>query len=138
MKTPALLWLLLAATTAVPASAQDMPKVSGTPPERISQLTVYGKDPCPRSTGEEIIVCARVPEGERYRVPKPLRNKRKTDQPAMAWGARSLDLENVSRQGLPGSCNTGGSNGQTGCFQQFLAQARAERDLARREAKNIP
>jgi hypothetical protein len=126
-------FLLLLAAVA-PAAAQDMPKVSGTPPERIAQLTVYGKDPCPRSTGDEIIVCARMPEGERYRVPKPLREKRRTDQPAMAWGARSLDLETVSRQGLPGSCNTGGSNGQTGCFRQFLAQARAERAEARRQA----
>lgn len=127
--------LLLLAAIAAPASAQDMPKVSATPPERISQLTVYGNDPCPRSTGEEVIVCARIPESERYRVPKRLRDKKKADAPvAMAWGAQSLQLENISRQGLPGSCNTSGSNGQTGCFQQFLAQARAERALDRQQA----
>ncbi|GGE84916.1 hypothetical protein [Sphingomonas prati] len=138
MKIPAFL-VLLAAAAPIAAGAQDMEKVSGTPPERIQQLTVYGKDPCPRSTGEEVIVCARMPEGERYRVPKPLRDKRKADAPAaMAWGARSMELENVSRQGLPGSCNTGGSNGQTGCFQQFLAQARAERELAKRQAAEEP
>lgn len=130
--------LLLFALLAAPAAAQDMEKVSATPPERISQLTVYGDDPCPRSSGDEIIVCARIPESERYRVPKRFRGKAKTDQPAMAWGARSLDLEYVSRQGLPGSCNTGGSNGQTGCFQQFLAQARAERELDRQQAADAP
>lgn len=136
MKSPALLALF--AAIAVPALAQDMPKVSATPPERISQLTVYGDDPCPRSTGEEVIVCARIPESERYRVPKRFRGKAKTDQPAMAWGAQSMVLENVSRQGLPGSCNTGGSNGQTGCFQQFLAQARAERAYDKAQAADVP
>ncbi|HEX8446020.1 MAG TPA: hypothetical protein VF649_05335 [Sphingomonas sp.] len=132
MKTLAFLPLLVAVAT--PVGAQDMPKVSATPPERISQLTVFGSDPCPRSTGDEIVICARMPENERYRLPKRFRNKPKSDQPAMAWGARSLDLEYVNRQGLPNSCNTGGSNGQTGCFQQFLAKARAERDYDRRQA----
>jgi hypothetical protein len=130
--------LALFATLAAPAMAQDMGKVRAAPPERISQLTVYGDDPCPRSSGDEIVVCARIPESERYRVPKRFRGKAKTDQPAMAWGARSLDLEYINRQGLPNSCNTGGSNGQTGCFQKFIAQARAERELDRRQAADVP
>ena len=127
--------VLLLGLAATPLMAQTMPKVSSTPPERISQLTVYGDDPCPRSTGDEIVVCARLPEGDRYRLPKRFRGKKRTDSAGMAWGARSLDLEYVSRQGLPNSCSAGGSNGQTGCMRQFLDQARPERDQARREAE---
>ena len=40
------------------------------PPQRITNLLVYGDDPCPKGEGDEIVVCARRPESERYRIPK--------------------------------------------------------------------
>src|SRR3546814_15322865 len=43
--------------------------------ERISQLIVDGDDPCPQSTADEIVVCARKPEADRYRIPENLRNE---------------------------------------------------------------
>ena len=134
----AIMLLLGLSALAAAASAAPPQPAETSPRARIAQLTVYGDDPCPRSTGDEIIVCARQPESERYRLPKRFRDKRRTDSASAAWGARSLELETVSREGLPNSCNTGGSNGQTGCFQKFLAQARAERELAKREAADIP
>ena len=66
--------LLLFTATAMPAHATDKP-------ERITSLIVYGEDPCPQSEGEEIVVCARRPESERYRIPKKLREK-----PAVSGG----------------------------------------------------
>ena len=44
--------------TPVPATAQ----AEG---ERINQLIVYGDDPCPQSSANEITVCARKDETER-------------------------------------------------------------------------
>ena len=40
---------------------------------QISEIIVYGNDPCPRSTDDEVVVCARKPEAERYRIPEKLR-----------------------------------------------------------------
>ena len=41
--------------------------------EKINQLIVYGDDPCPQSSENEITVCARKGESERYRIPVVLR-----------------------------------------------------------------
>ena len=41
---------------------------------RVSEIIVYGTDPCPRSTDDEIVVCARKPESERFRIPEALRH----------------------------------------------------------------
>lgn len=95
----------------------------------MTTLVVYGDDPCPRSSDEEIVVCAREPEGERYRIPKRLRrlNPKAADR---SWGDRAQVLEMVSTRGTPNSCSPIGSNGQTGCMAQFLRQAREEHEQA--------
>jgi hypothetical protein len=98
------------------------------PPPKISTLVVFGNDPCPRSREDEIVVCARQPESERYRIPKPLRNKPKHDAPSQSWVERARTLDMVSQKGLPNSCSPQGSNGQTGCMHQFLEAWRAERE----------
>ena len=125
---------LLAATTT--AWAQD-DKVTDQPPERMVSLVVFGDDPCPRSSDREIVVCARLPENERYRVPKRFREKQV--EPAQeSWTSRARELEYVSRAGTPNSCSPVGSGGQTGCFAQFLRQAREERRQAEAEGREIP
>ena len=87
-------------------------------------LIVYGDDPCPTSNGEEIVVCARLPEDERYRIPEPLREDR--EMPAdMAWAARAEQVEYVGRGGTM-SCSPVGPGGFTGCTQELLRAARAE------------
>jgi len=53
------------AALSAPAAAQDA--------DRISEIIVYGNDPCPRSTDDEVVVCARKPESERYRIPERFR-----------------------------------------------------------------
>jgi len=98
------------------------------PPEKIFNLIVYGDDPCPKGEGDEIVVCARKPESERYRIPKKLREK-----PAVAggpgWGSQVATMEQVQRQTLPGSCSAIGSNGFTGCTAKMLEQWFAERRM---------
>ena len=105
------------------------------PPQKIFNLIVYGDDPCPKSEGDEIVVCARKPESERYRIPKKLREK-----PAPAggpgWGSQVATMEEVQRQTLPGSCSAIGSNGFTGCTAKALAQWFAERRM--QESKGEP
>lgn len=96
------------------------PIIAADPPERVSTLLVYGDDPCPRSSGEEIVVCARQPEEERYRIPKALRKKAYDAARDGSWAGTAKVLEYVSRQGQPGSCSPTGSYGQTGCFRKFI------------------
>lgn len=108
--------LALALLAAQPAEAP--PSAAGA--TRISTLVVYGKDACPRSSGDEIVVCARQPESERYRIPKPLRTPAYNAARDGSWAGTAKVLEFVSRQGLPDSCSPNGSFGQSGCFRQFL------------------
>lgn len=102
---------------AVPAAAVE-------PGARVSTLIVYGNDPCPRSTPDEITVCARQPESERYRIPRPFRGRRLNAARDGSWAGTAKVLEFVSRQGIPNSCSANGSWGQTGCFQRFLEENR--------------
>ena len=111
---------------ATPALAQDEPPA---PPSRESQIEVFGRDPCPQSTGDEIVVCHRRPEEERYRIPAPLRHS--AEHSEQAWGARAQTMDEVSRQVLPNSCSTVGSYGQTGCQQAFINQWYASRRASR-------
>lgn len=127
MKALLLIPLLLAAAPL--AARTEKPALPGeAPPPRISTLVVYGDDPCPRSKDEEIIVCARQPESDRYRIPKQLRKKKTDDGSDQTWTERTRTLDMVSRKGLPNSCSPHGSGGQTGCMRQFLEAARAERE----------
>jgi hypothetical protein len=101
-----------------PASAEDAPT------ERVSTLLVYGDDPCPKSTAEEVVVCARQPESERYRIPKKLRKRDYNEARDGSWAGTAKVLEMVNQQGLPNSCSPIGSYGFTGCFARFLQQNR--------------
>ncbi|RYY39465.1 MAG: hypothetical protein EOP59_12505, partial [Sphingomonadales bacterium] len=70
--------LSLFALLLAPPSIDPLPLAqTAAPPERITTLVVYGADPCPKgSDPNEITVCARQPEGERYRVPKRFRDRK--------------------------------------------------------------
>ncbi len=113
------------AAFAAPAAAQDgQAAASGAEDVKVNQLIVYGNDPCPQSTQDEITVCARRPENDRYRIPEPLRG---TGQPETnSWANRALELQYVGRTGIE-SCSPVGPGGATGCLTQFINQARAER-----------
>jgi hypothetical protein len=43
---------VLAGLAAVPAAAQDSDK---TPGQRLAEIVVFGNDPCPRSTDDEVV-----------------------------------------------------------------------------------
>ncbi len=113
------------------AAAQGPPPE---PPERQSSLVVYGEDPCPRSTDEEIVVCARRPEEERYRIPEALRERTDRRPPEVSWGSRSEELEESQRDTRPGAgCSVVGPNGNAGCTGLLVRQWYADRRLRRRQ-----
>jgi len=118
----ALLAISLAAS--VPAAAQE--EAAG----RQAELTVYGADACPQSTDEEIVVCHRRPEEERYRIPAPLRRSSRNSE--QSWGSRVETLDEVSRSSRPNSCSPVGSFGQTGCTQQMVREWYESRRAGRR------
>ena len=119
-----LAFLILAAA---PAAAQQAPDPQGPrlAEPRVNQLIVYGDDPCPQSTDDVITVCARKSESERFRIPENLR-----DDPNAAvnqsWANRAVEMQYVSRTGI-GSCSPVGPGGASGCFNDLVRQARAER-----------
>jgi len=106
-----------------PEAAQAAPPVAE---PRVNQLIIYGDDPCPQSQDpNEVTVCARLPDDDRYRVPPNLRNN-PNDPASQAWAGRAIELSYVGRTGAE-SCSPVGSAGFTGCFNQIVSQARAER-----------
>lgn len=127
---------VLIALAAAPALAASGAR--NTPPARTEiHLAVFGNDPCPKGVGDEIVVCARLPESERYRIPKKLRDDKKLARPDQSWVARVRDIEETGRDERPNSCSAVGSGGQTGCFQKFLRDARAQRE-ADAAANSVP
>jgi hypothetical protein len=110
--------LLLAAASG--AVAADLPK-------RTTSVIVYGDDPCPKSGTEEIVVCARKPDNERYRIPKELRARQKEEHGGQSWTSQVAGVEDATRFTRPNSCSPVGSGGETGCFQQMLRQWSADR-----------
>lgn len=82
-------------------------------------VTVYGEDPCPAaSSPDEIVVCARRPETERFRL-------RTLSPPAgvtvpegrleQGGVGRTLGTDDVRLAGGTGSCTPVGPGGLTGC-----------------------
>ena len=111
------------ALIAAPAGAQQQ-AATGPDDVRVNQLIIYGDDACPASTEDEIIVCARKPESERYRIPENLRGE--GDPRSESWANRAIELQYVGRSGI-GSCSTTGPGGMIGCFEDIVRAARAER-----------
>jgi hypothetical protein len=110
-----------AALGAAPSAAQR-PRAGE---EKINQLIVYGTDPCKKSAADEIVICVRKPERERYRIPERLRGD-PNDPANQTWTDKAQQLEYVGRSGI-GSCSAAGAGGWTGCFSDMVRAARAER-----------
>ena len=112
----------LAAAYGAPASAQT-PVETGD--DSYNMVIVYGDDACPESTPDVIVVCARKDENERFRIPERLRF---SDDPAnRAWAERVEQLEYVGQSGIM-SCSPVGAGGFTGCTQELIREAYADRE----------
>ena len=122
-KLPLLTVAASAFALAVPALVVPVPAAAQN--GRISEIIVYGTDPCPRSTDDEVVVCARKPESERFRIPERYRQSgpRQTRE---AWANKAIAFETYSKNGI-NSCSPVGPSGLTGCTQQLINQAFKER-----------
>ena len=101
-----------------PAVAQD---AAG---DRVNTVIVYGDDECPQSTSDEIVVCARMEESERFRIPEPLRQS--SDPENEPWASKVRAYETVGQFGAL-SCSPVGSGGELGCTAKMIEAAYQER-----------
>ncbi|MBC7493023.1 MAG: hypothetical protein H7241_11370, partial [Novosphingobium sp.] len=87
-----------AALAAQPAAAQEE---AG---EKVNMIIVYGDEACPATKGDEIVVCARKPEAERYRIPAPFRGGDPGSAANTSWTERARSFETVGQSGI-NSCS---------------------------------
>lgn len=111
---------------ALPAAAQDADTSNA---DKINQVIVYGSDKCEQSSPDEIVVCNRLPEQDRYRVPQLFRGGDPLDPRNQAWLNRVTSMERVGRFGTD-SCSPVGLGGFTGCTRALVEGARAEEKAA--------
>ena len=112
--------LLAGLAISVPAAAQES---QGTG-QRIAEIIVFGNDPCPRSTDDEVVVCTRVEDRYRYRMPEAYRPSG-TYQQRQAWANKARSIERLGRTGIQ-SCSPVAPAGYTGCMEQMINEAREE------------
>ena len=92
--------------------------------DKVRMVIVYGDDAAPVAQGDEIVVVARMPESERFRIPE---NLRFSDNPAnQAWINRVERLEFVGASGTL-SCSAVGPGGSTGCTEEMIRNAYADK-----------
>ena len=112
------------ATTATPAPTMLKPA-----PERVGDgtqprqrlVTVFGTEECPKpSSPDEIVVCARLPDSEAYRIPERLRLAEKRVSPFQANRNLLLGDASGAAGGSIGSCSAVGSGGMIGCDRRQI------------------
>jgi len=127
--------MAIPAAMLIAAGVASLPATEASAQRNERVLIVYGNDPCPTSNGEEIVVCARRPENDRYRIPEELRESATKGAPS--WSERTKSLEYVGRSGTA-SCSPVGAGGWTGCWADLMRQAREERKANARAATKTP
>ena len=119
----------LAAATALAAGFAALPAPAAAQAgERISEIIVYGNDPCPRSTDDEVVICVRRPETERYRISEAFRTSGDR-QERTSWANKSRSLMGAGNTGI-NSCSAVGPAAHTGCLLKEIQ----ENEEANREA----
>lgn len=124
LKSYFLVGLFFAASASL-AQEDEAPSPSEMP-ERISFLVAFGEEKCREAVDDEIVVCATLPENERYRIPIALR-KTETVVTDRSWSSAVETLDSFARDLRPNSCSVNGSAGFGGCTQKMLQLWFAER-----------
>ena len=94
----------------------------------LGEIVVYGNDPCPRSTDDEVVICVRRPETERYRISEAFRTSGDR-QERTSWANKSRSLMGAGNTGI-NSCSAVGPAAHTGCLLKEIQ----ENEEANREA----
>jgi hypothetical protein len=110
-------WMLGAVLAALPLLSAA-PALAQSSNVRTRTVVIFGDDACPKASNpDEIIVCARRPEEERYRIPKTLREEERAAiarRDNVAEGRAALASGRASAAGI-GSCSPTGGGGIIGC-----------------------
>jgi hypothetical protein len=112
---------LLAAAAALPSSGFAQSQAQ-------AEVVVFGTEPCPRSTDSSIVICRRLPESLRYRMPEAYRPTG-TIQERQSWANKARDIANIGATGT-NNCSPVGPGGHTGCLIQEIQQARRSQQEA--------
>ncbi|WP_432201590.1 hypothetical protein ACRAQ7_05400 [Erythrobacter sp. W53] len=111
-------------SSAALAQDADLQPEADVIPDNVQTAFVYGDDAAPPCPEDAICVVARLPDGDRYRIPS---NLRFSDNPANdSWTQRVEKLELVGNFGAL-SCSPVGAGGFTGCTQQLVDAAFADK-----------
>jgi len=112
------------AFAASPAAAQDE---AG---DRVNMVIAYDENECPEpSNDEEIVVCQILVEAERYRIPSNLRTSSNPEN--TPWAERVERFKMIGAFGSM-SCSPAGAGGFTGCTQQMIEAAYADKEASTR------
>lgn len=124
----AFLSMMLPVPFAGPALAQQADRV----------LVIFGNDKCPtNASGEEIVVCSRRPESERYRIPKELRTPIIITPENQSWAAKANDTLDAGAGSGIGSCTASGPGGGIGCWAQQMRNAKRQRQAQGAESQVV-
>jgi len=104
-----------------PLAAQDKPG------DKVNMVIVYDENECPEAGENETVVCEILVEAERYRIPSNLRTSSSPDNEA--WASRVETIRYIGEFGTH-SCSPAGAGGITGCTEQFIDKAYAEKDAS--------
>jgi hypothetical protein len=125
------------ACAAMLASAAQAQSVSSVDRKGIKRIIVYGTEACPPSPPGEIVICARRPDNDRYRIPERFRQPDELTGENEAWAYQAERLEMHGAGGIQ-SCSPVGPGGASGCMQQLINSARRERQSNESRESNIP
>jgi hypothetical protein len=92
--------------------------------DRVNMVIAYSEDECPEAADGEIVICEILVEAERYRIPSNLRASDSPDN--TSWARRVESIRYIGEFGIM-SCDPAGAGGITGCTQQFINNAYADR-----------
>jgi len=132
--------MVIPATAAFAKPPTTQP-VTGVPDgSKTISIIVYGNDACPPGKDDEIVVCARQPESERYRIPKRFRDKKQDTAPNNSWANKTRTIDEASRTaaGIPDTCSSVGTGGQSGCYSHFLNQMNQEKLQQQQQKQDNP
>ena len=129
--------MLAAVGLAAVASVAGSQSLSSVDEKGVKRMVVFGDDPCPKSSTGEIVVCARRPDNDRYRIPERFRKPDELTGDQEAWAYKAEQLEMVGASGIQ-SCSPVGPGGATGCMQQLINAARLEQRKNKSAERKIP
>ena len=120
--------LSIAGAAGLASGLAALPTAASAQSGALGEIIVYGNDPCPRAADDEVVVCVRRPETERYRIAEDLRTSG-TRQEREAWSNKARPLMSAGNTGI-NSCSAVGPGGHTGCLLQEIHENKAANNEA--------